>query len=290
MDATIENGIALSDGRKIPRIGFGTFDIPAGDETRESVLSAIEAGYRMIDCARLYGNERSVGEALAQTPVARDELFITSKVWNDRQIAGPDAVRQSVEETLDALGIETLDLLLIHWPVEGKFRDTWKQFQQFKAEGLTRSIGVSNFLGTHLEALAEDGDEMPVINQLEFHPYMQDASTLQACREANIVIEAWSPLARGACLDNPVIKEIAAAHNMDVGQVILAWEMSKNIVPIPRSTKPKRIKSNLDSLNINLTPEEIQSIDALNKNEYVCPGVNPMEFGSILNGVESPHD
>jgi 2,5-diketo-D-gluconate reductase A len=290
MDATIDAGIALNDGRKIPRIGFGTFDIPTGGEARESVLSAIEAGYRLIDCARLYGNERSVGEALAQTPVARDELFITSKVWNDRQIAGPDAVRQSVEETLDALGIETLDLLLIHWPVEGKFRDTWKQFQQFKAEGLTRSIGVSNFLGAHLNALANDEGEMPVVDQIEFHPYMQDASALKACREANIVIEAWSPLARGACLSDPVVTEIAAAHGADVGQVILAWEMSKNIVPIPRSTKPERIKSNLNSLNINLAPEEIQSINALNKNEYVCPGVNPIEFGAILNGLESPHD
>jgi diketogulonate reductase-like aldo/keto reductase len=289
MPATIQDGITLSDGYKIPRIGFGTYEI-AKEDACASVLHAIDAGYRLIDCARLYANERQVGEALAQTNIPRDELFITSKVWNDRQVAGPDAVRQSVEETLDALGIDQLDLLLIHWPVEGKFRQTWKQFQEFKAEGLTKSIGVSNFLRPHLEALAQDGGEMPVLDQIEFHPYMQDADALAICHEHNIAIEAWSPFSRGLCFADETLQAIAAARGADVGQVILAWELSKDIIPLPRSTKQSRIESNLHALELALSADELAQIDALNKNTYVTKGVNPMEFNAILNPIPSPHD
>lgn len=288
--ATIENGFELHDGTRIPRIGFGTFELARGDETKRAVLDALEAGYRHIDGARLYANERSVGEALRESGVPRDEVFITSKVWNDRQLEGPDAVRRSVEETLSALGVDRLDLLLIHWPVRDCYRRTWEQFQQFKQEGLTRSIGVSNFQRAHLEDLLSDGGEVPVVDQIEFHPYLQDADTLGCCSEHGIVVEAWSPLGRGMCVKDEGILRIADAHCADAGQVILAWEVGRGILPLPRSSKASRIRSNLAALDLKLSDKEMAAIDALGCGRYIIEGVDPVHFNESLAGLESPHD
>lgn len=288
MKGTIENGFALNDGRKIPRIGFGTFELAQGDETVQAVLGALEAGYRLIDCARLYANERSVGKALAESGIPRSDLFVTSKVWNDRQLNGQ--VRQSCEETLTALGLDQLDLFLIHWPVEGCFQKTWEVLQQLQEEGLTKSIGVSNFRDHHLQTIIDMGGAVPAVDQMEFNPYLQDNKTLTFCKEHGIVYEAWSPLGRGGCLQDPVIKGIAEAHGADAGQVILAWESAKGIVTLPRSSKPARIASNLRALELELTAEEMQAIDALNCDKPVIEGVTPENFGPILNPIPSPHD
>lgn len=289
--ANIANGYELNDGRRIPRMGFGTFQLEKGDEAKRAVLGALEAGYRLIDCARLYGNERSVGEALSESGMARDELFVTSKVWNDRQLAGSDEVRRSVEEALAALDLDHLDLLLVHWPVRGRYRHTWEQFQLFKEEGLVSSIGVSNFQRAHLDDLLSDGDEAPVVDQMEFHPYLQDADTLAACAKRGIVVEAWSPLGRGLCVNDETVLEIALRHGgADVGQVILAWELARGIVPLPRSSKPGRIASNLEALDLTLSPDEIAAIDALNRNQYAIEGVDPVHFNETLEGITSPRD
>ncbi len=290
MDANVELTYQLNDGKTIPRIGFGTYQLVPGDETKNAVLTALEVGYRLIDGARLYGNEHSVGEAIAQSGLARTDIFITSKVWNDRQLAGADEVRRSVEETLEALKLDHLDLLLIHWPVRDKYRSTWEQFQLFKEEGLVTSIGVSNFQRVHLDDLLSDGDEVPVVDQMEFHPYLQDEDTFAACRERNIIMQAWSPLGAGKCTSDKKIVEIAKAHNVDAGQVILAWELSKGILPLPRSTKATHIKSNLESLDLKLTDEDIDVIDALNRMEYTMEGVDPMHFNETLAGITSPRD
>lgn len=254
----------------------------------QAVLGALEAGYRLIDCARLYANERSVGRALAESGIPRNQLFVTSKVWNDRQLSGQ--VRQSCEETLAALGLDQLDLLLIHWPVEGCYQKTWEVFQELQEEGLTKSIGVSNFRDHHMQTLIDMGGAVPVVDQMEFNPYLQDRKTLAFCQEHDIVYEAWSPLGRGGCLQDRAIARIAQAHGADAGQVVLAWESAKGIVTLPRSSKPARIVSNLQALGLELTAEEMQAIDALNCDKPVVEGVTPENFGPILNPIPSPHD
>lgn len=288
--ATIEAGYELADGARIPKIGFGTYDLAKGDETKCAVEAAIEAGYRLIDCARFYGNEASVGAAIAQSGVARGDLFITSKVWNDRQLLGPDEVRRSVEETLAALGIDQLDLLLVHWPVRDCYRKTWEVFQQLKQEGLTRSIGVSNFTREHLAPIAAAGEELPVLDQMEQHPYMQDADTRACLAELGILMEAWSPLGRGACTADDAVQRIAAAHGVDAGQAILAWHIAKGVLPLPRSSKPARVASNLLALDVELSAEEVAALDALNRNEYVTEMACPAKFNEYLNAIPSPRD
>lgn len=286
--ASVENGLPLNDGRVIPRIGFGTYALEQGNEAYRAVREAIHAGYRLIDCARFYGNERSVGRAIADCGVARDELFITSKVWNDRQFNGQ--VRQSCEESLSALGIDRLDLLLIHWPVEGCYRKTWEVFQDLQAEGLVASIGVSNFRDYHLKDLTTDGDICPAVDQMQFNPFMQDRETLEFCRKKGIVYEAWSPLGRGTCLADPTIGRIAQAHGVDAAQVILAWEEARGIVPLPKTSSAARMEGNLHSLDVSLAPDELAAIDLLDQGKPVDEGIDPEHFATTLNALASPHD
>lgn len=288
---SIEEGAALLDGTRIPRMAFGTFGLVAGDQTKESVLFALECGYRHLDCARMYANERSVGEALAQSGIPRSEAFITSKVWNDRQKLGQ--VRQSCEETLEALGIDCLDLFLIHWPVSGYYRQTWEVLQELKASGLTKSIGVANFELEHLRAIESDGGELPVVDQIENHPYFSDAALIQELEAKGIVVESWSPFARGKCFGDPVIAQIAQAHNVDEGQVINAWHLQHGFVTLPRSSKRQRIAGNLKAFELALSSEEMAAIDKLNKGERVLPECTPStfeEFFEQIHYTDSPHD
>ncbi|MGI6216962.1 MAG: aldo/keto reductase [Coriobacteriales bacterium] len=287
MDFGKTGGYTLSDGQKIPKIGFGTFNMD--DSTAcTAVDAAIGCGYRLIDCARFYGDEKGVGQALSSTDVDRDELFISSKVWNDRQLDG--TVRQSAEETLRDLGIDQLDMLLIHWPVRDAFPKTWEIFMEMKEDGLVKSIGVCNFLPEHLEELAKRGYEMPVVDQMEHHPYLRYESARKYCREHGIVYEAWSPLGRGGCISDPVVAQIAEAHDATPAQVIIGWHIQSGVLPLPKSANPEHIKSNLQMLDAPLTDEEIGKIDALNKNEPIIEGVDPIHFNEILNGESSHFD
>ena len=288
---SIEQGILLNDGARIPRIAFGTYGLEAGDKAKESVLCALEAGYRHLDCARMYANERSIGEALAQSGIARKDVFITSKVWNDRQQTGQ--VRQSCEETLDALGINQLDLFLIHWPVSGHYHKTWETLQELKADGLVKSIGVANFEQEHLAAIAADGGEMPVVDQIENHPYFCDIKLIEYLASNGIVVESWSPYGRGKCFGDPVIATIAQAHGTDQGQVISAWHMQHGFVPLPRSSKPQRIANNLKAFDLTLSKDEMTAIDGLNKMERILPQCTPTTFEQFFEEVhytDSPHD
>lgn len=288
---SIEQGFELNDGARIPRMAFGTFGLKAGDETKQAVLHALEVGYRHLDCARMYANERSVGEALAQSEIPRSEVFITSKVWNDRQKLGQ--VRQSCEETLEALGIDQLDLFLIHWPVSGHYRQTWEVLQELKADGLTKSIGVANFEQEHLAALEADGGELPVVDQIENHPYFHDEKLVALLEQKGIVVESWSPFARGKCFGNPIITKIAQEHGVDQGQVINAWHLQHGYVTLPRSSKPQRIAGNLEAFKLTLNAQEMDAIDGLNKMERVLPACTPNTFEAFFEEAhytDSPHD
>ena len=282
---TTEGRIALANGVMIPKIGFGTFDLENGKQAEDAVKAAIEIGYRLIDCARFYGNEKSVGNALADVDVPREELFITSKVWNDRQLDG--TVRESVEESLRDLQVDYLDLLLIHWPVEGHFLDTWKMFIEMRDEGLVRSIGVSNHTIPQLDLLIEQTGEVPSVNQIELHPYLQNAEMLAFCARNGIAVEAWSPLGRGGCLDDPVIASIAQQHDASPAQIILAWHMIKGVIPLPRSKNPGRMRENFESQSIRLSDAEVEEIDALNADAPVIAGIDPQGFAEHLNGLSS---
>ena len=281
MDLTIAGGITMNDGHRIPRFGFGTYHLEPDGEAQEAVAFAIQDGYRLIDCARFYGNEAAVGVGIANGSVPRDELFVTSKVWNDRQIDG--TVRESIEESLRDLQLDYLDLMLIHWPVEDRFVHTWKVLEQARDEGLVRSIGVANCRVAHIERLMATSDTVPAVNQLEFHPYLQDNKTLAFCAGHGIVFEAWSPLGRGACLDDPVIAGIAQTHGASPAQVVLAWERSKGIVAIPRSRNAQRVHANAQDLASSLTDAEVAVIDALDRQEPVNPNSTPENFAEHLN-------
>ncbi|MDO4183431.1 MAG: aldo/keto reductase [Coriobacteriia bacterium] len=286
---TIENGFDLLDGTKIPRVGFGTYQLEAGATTEAAVAAALEAGYRHVDAARLYANERYTGKALAECGIPRNQLFVTSKVWNDRQMQGPDAIRASVEQSLAALRLDHLDLLLIHWPVAGRYRHTWEVFQRLQEEGLTTSIGVSNFTAGHLQDLLSDGSPTPVVDQMEHHPYMQDTEALNLCRELGIRYEAWSPFFRGKCLDDPVLQGIAEAHNATTAQVIVAWLNHTGVVALPRSSKPQRVRENLRGLELQLTAKDLEAIEGLNRGQYLHEDSTPYNFAR-LDGITSPVD
>ena len=285
MDMTIAGGITMNDGYRIPRIAFGTYHLEPDGEAERAVATAIRAGYRHIDCARFYHNETAVGVGIANGGVPRDQLFITSKVWNDRLIDG--TVRESIEESLRDLQLDYLDLMLIHWPVEGKLVAAWKVLEQARDEGLVRSIGVANCRVPHLQQLMTAGATMPAVDQLEFHPYMQDAKTLAFCESQGIVFEAWSPLGRGACMDDPVVTSIAEAHRATPAQVILAWERGKGIVALPRSRNEERIRSNALELAEPLTSDEVAALDALDRQQPVNPNSTPENFAAHLNGKSS---
>lgn len=275
---TTQPTIAFHDGRSIPQLGYGVWQV-ADDTATDVVLKAIDAGYRHIDTARGYENEAGVGRALAETSVDREDLFITSKVPNQDQ--GYDETRRSFDGTMADLGIEELDLYLIHWPApaKGEALNTWKALIELREEGRIRSIGVSNFRVEDLEMLEKKTGVVPVLNQIELHPYFAQKELREYHASKGIVTEAWSPLGQsGGELEDPVITGIAEAHGAEVGQVMLAWNLAQGNVVISKSETPERIVSNLASLTVDLTAEEIAAIDALDKGEAGRKGGKPSEF------------
>ena len=262
--------ITLNDGTAMPRLGFGVFQVP-DDETTAAVSTALEVGYRSIDTAAVYGNERGVGRAIAESAIPRDELFVTSKAWNATQ--GYDAVRRSYDESLARLGLETLDLYLIHWPLlgDGDFAETWRGLEAISAEGRVRTIGVSNFQPAQLALLRDRGTVVPAVNQVELHPAFANRAVVEANDAAGIVTEAWSPLAQGAVLRDPAITAIAARHERTPAQVVLRWHLQQGRVVIPKSVTPARIAENFDVFGFELSPEELTAIDALDRDGRTGP-------------------
>ena len=265
--------VPLHDGTSIPQLGFGVFQVPV-DETTAAVGHALEAGYRSIDTAAVYGNERGVGRAIAAAGLPREELFVTTKLW----VADLEDPRAALAASLEKLGLDHVDLFLIHWPAPATdaYLGAWQTLEALRAEGLTRSIGVSNFLPEHLDRLAELGGELPVINQVELHPALQNRETVAANTRHGIVTEAWSPLAQGAVLSDQAVLDAAEAHGVTAAQVVLRWHLQQGRVVIPKSVTPARIAQNLDVLGFDLTQEELTAIDALDRDGRTGP--HPAEF------------
>ncbi|MCR8936647.1 aldo/keto reductase [Brevibacillus laterosporus] len=280
MAKNLQATTTLHNGTKMPWFGIGVFKVEEGSELVSAVKSAIKHGYRSIDTAAIYGNETSVGQAIhegiQETNLPREDLFVTSKVWNAD--LGYEATLTAFETSLDKLGLEYLDLYLIHWPVKGKYKEAWRALEKLYKDGRVKAIGVSNFQIHHLEDLMEEAEIKPMINQVEFHPYLTQKELITFCRAHNIQMEAWSPLMQGQLLDNPVLQEIADKHGKTVAQVILRWDLQHGVITIPKSTKEHRIVENASVFDFELTQEEMDRIDALNQNHRVGPDPDNFDF------------
>ncbi|MDQ0678862.1 2,5-diketo-D-gluconate reductase A [Arthrobacter pascens] len=267
--------VTLNNGVQMPQLGFGVFQV-SDDDTSAAVSTALAAGYRSIDTAAIYGNEAGTGRALAESGIARNELFITSKLWIDD--LGYDATLAAYETSLNNLGLDYLDLYLIHWPAPGTnlYLEAWRALEKLLLDGRIRAIGVSNFQPDHLEKIIELGGTVPVVNQVELHPALQQHD-VRAFNTANgIATEAWSPLAQGALLDDPTVTGIATDHEVSPAQVILRWHLQQGRIVIPKSVTPERIRQNLDLFDFNLSADELATIDSLEKDGRTGP--HPAEF------------
>ncbi|MEU3847879.1 aldo/keto reductase [Micrococcus terreus] len=262
--------VTLNDGHSIPQLGFGVFQVPPA-ETQKAVEEALAAGYRHIDTAAAYRNEDGVGMALAATGISRDEVFITTKLRNGEQ----GVTRMALENSLAALGLDRVDLYLIHWPVPSQnlYTEAWAELVAARKEGLATSIGVSNFLPEHLERLEQSSEVVPAVNQIELHPSFQQRATQEATRRRGIAVEAYSPIGQGVDLKEKVVRGIAADLGVTASQVVLAWHLAQGTIVIPKSSRPERMAENLGAVEVQLTAEQIEAISALDTEKRV--GADP---------------
>jgi 2,5-diketo-D-gluconate reductase A len=274
--------LTLNDGRSIPQLGFGVFQIPPKD-TEAAVTRALEVGYRHIDTAQMYRNEKGVGAAVAASDLARDDLFITSKLNNG--FHRPDDARRAFDQTLAALGTDHVDLFLIHWPLptryDGDYVSTWNTLTEFRADGRARSIGVSNFQVDHLARLAAETSVVPAVNQIEAHPYFGNEGVRAADAAAGILTEAWSPIAQGDVLDDPVIGDIAGRLDRTPSQVVLRWHVQRGDIVFPKTTHVERMRENFALFDFELTSDDLAAITALDRGEAGRRGPNPSTFDWI---------
>ena len=280
MVINLQDTTILHNGVKMPWFGLGVFKVEEGPELVNAVKTAITHGYRSIDTAAIYANEEGVGkgieEGLKAAGISREELFVTSKVWNSD--LGYESTIAAYERSLQKLGLDYLDLYLIHWPVEGEYKEAWRALETLYKEGKVKAIGVSNFQIHHLEDLFKDAEVKPMVNQVERHPRLTQKELQAFCQKNDIQLEAWSPLMQGELLSNEVIKEIADKHNKSVAQTILRWDLQQGVVVIPKSTKEHRIVENADVFDFELTEEEMQIIDGLNQDYRVGPDPDNFDF------------
>ena len=257
-------GIALNDGNTIPQIGYGVWEVP-DDTVAGTIVTAVEAGYRSIDTAQGYDNEEGVGRGIADCGLPREQLFITSKLRTRDQ--GYDATLTSFMGSLDRLGLDYLDMFLIHWPVprHDRYSDTWKALVQLQRDGRIRSIGVSNFLPEHLERIIGDSGVTPAVNQVELHPQYQQRALRDVHKRHNIATECYSPLGRGASLDNETVRQIAARHGKSAAQIVLRWHIQQGLIVIPKSTHAERIRANIDVFDFVLDADDMAGIGGLDR-------------------------
>jgi 2,5-diketo-D-gluconate reductase A len=274
--------ITLNDGNHIPQLGFGTYQVPA-EETAATVRTALEVGYRHIDTAQMYGNEKGVGQGIHDAGLDRGQVFITSKLNNG--FHRPEDARRAFSDTLRELGTEYVDLFLIHWPLptlyDGDFVSTWKTLEEFKADGRARSIGVSNFAIHHLQELARETTVTPAVNQIEVHPYFANDEVRAYGTEHNIVTEGWSPIARGKVFGDPVVQRIARATGAHPAQVVLRWHIERGDVVFPKTMQRQRMQENFEIFDFEINDEEIEALTALDKGEAGRMGPNPDTFDYI---------
>ena len=275
----LQSTTTLNNGVKMPWLGLGVFLVKDGEEVVNSVKTALEVGYRSIDTAAIYRNEEGVGKAIAESNVPREDLFITTKVWNADQ--GYEATLEAFEVSMDKLGLDYLDLYLIHWPLpsQGKYVETWKALEKLYKDGRVRAIGVSNFKVHHLEEIIANCEITPMVNQVEYHPRFNQRELHEFCKKHGIQLEAWSPLMQGGLLEEPTLVEIAKKYNKSTAQVIIRWDIQTGVVTIPKSTKAHRIAENADVFDFELTQEDMDKINALNQDQRQF--ADPDEFDKI---------
>ncbi|PFO02604.1 aldo/keto reductase [Bacillus sp. AFS076308] len=263
MLTNLKDTTTLHNGVKMPWFGLGVFKVKEGEEVVESVKAAIQNGYVSIDTAAIYGNEGGVGQAIKESGVPRENLFITTKLWNSEQ--GYESTLKAFETSLNKLGLDYLDLYLIHWPGKDKYKETWRAFEKLYKEGRVRAIGVSNFQTHHLEDLISSAEIKPMVNQVEYHPHLTQKELHAFCKQEGIQLEAWSPLKQGQLLTDPVLEDIAHKYNKSVAQVILRWDLQNEVVTIPKSIKEHRIIENANVFDFQLSQEDMERIDSLNQ-------------------------
>ena len=271
MITDLSSTTTLHNGVNMPWFGLGVFKMPEGADVEQAIHTAFEVGYRGVDTAAMYGNETGVGRAVAESNLAREDVFVTTKLWNDDH--GYDAALQAFDASMAKLGLDYLDLYLIHWPLprKGLYRETWKALERLYREGRVRAIGVSNFTEDHLARLMDDCEFKPMVNQVEYHPRLTQEPLHRYCREHGIQLEAWSPLMRAKIFDNPTLREIAEKHGKNVAQVVLRWDLQNGVVTIPKSVNPSRIASNAQVFDFELSVEEMSRISELNTDTRIGP-------------------
>jgi 2,5-diketo-D-gluconate reductase A len=270
--------IALNNGVQIPQLGFGVFQI-APEETKDATLTALEVGYRHIDTAQMYGNEKGVGEAVRASGLDRDEVFVTSKLNNGFH-AHDDALT-AFDGTLEALGLDRVDLFLIHWPLPGievDFVETWKALEEIYRSGRARAIGVSNFQPNHLRRLVQECEIVPAVNQIEVHPYLVQDEVRAACAELGVAVEAWSPIAQGLVLDDPALTGVATAHGKTPAQVVLRWHLQRGDIVFPKSVTRKRVEENFDLFDFELSDGDMGIITSLDRGQRTGPDPDTFNY------------
>ncbi|UOQ43600.1 aldo/keto reductase [Halobacillus salinarum] len=273
---SLAEAATLSNGIKMPWVGLGVYKMDDGEQVVKAVKSALSLGYRHIDTASFYDNEEGVGRAIRESDVPREELFVTTKVWNDEQ--GYDETLRAFERSMNKLGLDYLDLYLIHWPVGSKFKETWKAMEKLYKEGKVKAIGVCNFMQHHLEELMKDGEIKPMVNQVEFHPALYQKELSEFCHQHEIQMEAWAPLARGKYFDAAILKQLAEKYNKTPAQIMLKWDLHHNVVTIPKSANKDRQAQNADLFDFDLKDDEVLRINELHNGERI--GFHPDEFNN----------
>lgn len=272
----LQGTFELNNGVQMPYFGLGVYLSQDGNEVINAVKYALEKGYRHIDTASIYKNEKGVGEGIKQSRVARDEIFVVSKVWNSDQ--GYETTLKAFDDSLKRLDLDYLDLYLVHWPKEGLYKDTWRALEKLYREKRVRAIGVSNFLQHHLEDLMSDTEIVPMVNQMEFHPYLVQQDLIDFCHEKGIQYEAWSPMMQGHIFAMEEFKSLAEKYNKTIAQIVLRWDLQKGVVTIPKSVKNNRIVANADIFDFELEAKDMELLDAMDKGKRFGPDPDNFDF------------
>jgi diketogulonate reductase-like aldo/keto reductase len=262
-EVAINSRVALNNGVQMPVFGLGTYQMRSGKETRDAVLYALKIGYRLIDTAAMYGNEKEVGEAVRASGIPREEIFVTTKLWNSDH--GYDRALAGFEESRKKLGLDYVDLYLIHWPVERLRRESWRALETLLAEGKCRAIGVSNYMTWHLDELLESSSTVPAVDQVEFSPYLHLSDLLEYCRSHPIQLESYSPLTKGHMLMDPKLRELAAGYSKSPAQILIRWALQKEVVVIPKSSRKERIKENSEVFDFAISEQDMKLLDSFDR-------------------------
>ncbi|MCA0969749.1 aldo/keto reductase [Halobacillus litoralis] len=271
---TAIDSFTLQNGTNMPKVGLGVYKMNDDQEVINAVLSALDLGYRHIDTASFYENEKGVGDALKRSKVEREDIFVTTKVWNDEQ--GYEETLDAFERSMEKLQLDYLDLYLIHWPVPGKYTETWKALEKLYRDGRVKAIGVCNFMEHHLDELMNTAEIKPMVNQVELHPRIYQKELMEYCKEHKIQVEAWAPIGRGKYFDAPVLKKLSDKYGKSPAQIILRWHLEHDVVVIPKSSNKSRQEENADLFDFELKAEEVEEINALHTGERI--GKHPDEF------------